>query len=342
MENKVELSTLCYIEREGSYLMLHRTVKKNDVNKDKWIGVGGHFEAGESPEECVLREVKEETGYTLTSYRYRGLVTFVLGDKETEYMSLFTADKFEGEPIDCNEGGLEWVPAEKVWSLNIWEGDKIFFRLLDEGIPFFSLKLVYDEGGKLLSAALNGKTMELFDILNEDGSRSGLVRERGVAHREGTLHPTVHTWIVREKESGKYDVLLQKRSEHKDSYPGCYDISSAGHVSAGDDYREAAVRELREELGIAAAAQELEEVGQHRGYRESVFYGKPFRDNEISRVYVYRKKVETSDLTLQESEVQDVMWIDYGQCLEIVLNQSVPNCICEDEFRILGKYLGIL
>ena len=126
------LSTLCYIERDGCYLMLHRTVKKNDVNKDKWIGVGGHFEAGESPEECVLREVKEETGYTLTSYRFRGLVTFLsYSDKGTdlEYMSLFTADGFEGEPIPCDEGVLEWVPIEKVWDLNLWEGDKIFFRL---------------------------------------------------------------------------------------------------------------------------------------------------------------------------------------------------------------------
>ena len=103
---RVRMSTLCYIERDHQYLMLHRVVKKNDVNKDKWIGVGGHFEEAESPEECVLREVKEETGYTLTSFRYRGLVTFVFADIETEYMSLFTADGFEGEPIECNEGIL--------------------------------------------------------------------------------------------------------------------------------------------------------------------------------------------------------------------------------------------
>ena len=126
------LSTLCYIEKDGKYLMLHRTVKKQDVNKDKWIGVGGHFEADESPEECVLREVKEETGYTLTSYRYRGIVTFVSGNGVTEYMSLFTADGFEGTPIPCDEGELEWVDIDEVWKLNIWEGDKIFFRLLDE------------------------------------------------------------------------------------------------------------------------------------------------------------------------------------------------------------------
>ena len=135
-------STLCYIEKDGKYLMLHRTVKKKDVNKDKWIGVGGHFELGESPEECVCREVLEETGYRLTSYRFRGLVTFLSGDGVTEYMSLFTADGFEGEEIACDEGELEWVPIEKIGELNLWEGDKIFLRLLAEDAPFFSLKLV--------------------------------------------------------------------------------------------------------------------------------------------------------------------------------------------------------
>lgn len=155
------LSTLCYLQRDGAYLMLHRTVKKNDVNKDKWIGVGGHLEEGESPEECLLREVKEETGYTLTSFRFRGLVTFLSGDGVTEYMSLFTADGFEGEPIPCDEGVLEWVPREKIPELNIWEGDKIFFRLLAEEIPFFSLKLVYDGQGGLVEAQLNGKRLAL-------------------------------------------------------------------------------------------------------------------------------------------------------------------------------------
>lgn len=153
------LSTLCYIEKEGKYLMLHRTVKKNDVNKDKWIGVGGHFEDGESPEECLLREVKEETGYTLTSYRYRGIVTFISGNGVTEYMSLFTADGFEGEPIECDEGVLEWVDKKDLFNLNLWEGDKIFLRLLDESDEFFSLKLVYDGKDKLISAVLNGKEL---------------------------------------------------------------------------------------------------------------------------------------------------------------------------------------
>lgn len=154
---EVKLSTLCYIEKENQYLMLHRVKKEKDVNKDKWIGVGGHFEAGESPEECLLREVKEETGYDLTSYRYRGMVTFVFAHIETEYMSLFTADGFEGEQIICNEGNLEWVDKDKIEELNLWEGDRIFLKLLRENSPFFSLKLVYNVDGKLEYAALNGE-----------------------------------------------------------------------------------------------------------------------------------------------------------------------------------------
>ena len=158
---QAELSTLCYLERENEYLMLHRVVKKNDVNKDKWIGVGGHFEQDESPEECLLREVREETGYTLTSYRFRGIVTFVSGDGVTEYMHLFTADGFTGMPQECDEGVLEWVPRERIEDLNIWEGDKIFFRLLAKDEPFFSLKLVYDGNSGLVSAALNGVPMQI-------------------------------------------------------------------------------------------------------------------------------------------------------------------------------------
>ncbi len=334
-----KLSTLCYIEKDGRYLMLHRTVKKNDVNKDKWIGVGGHFEADESPEECLLREVKEETGYTLTSYQFRGLVTFVSGNGVTEYMSLFTADGFEGEPIACDEGELEWVDLEDVWSLNIWEGDKIFFRLMDERKEFFSLKLVYDGHDKLVSAVLDGKPMELLDILNEDGTKTGIRRERGVAHREGSLHATVHTWIIRENQKSGYDVLLQKRSAVKDSNPGCYDISSAGHVAAGDEPLPAAARELEEELGIKARQEDLRYIGIHHGAFEAVFHGQLFRDNELSSVYVYTKPVKEDQLELQEEEVESVLWMDYEECMEKVLNGTLPNCIYPDEFRMVGEYL---
>ena len=144
-----ELTTLCYLEKDECYLMLHRVKKEKDINKDKWIGVGGHFEYGESPEECLLREVREETGLTLTSFRMRGIVTFLYGEDVVEYMHLFTADGFEGEMTDCDEGELVWVPKEQVLDLPIWEGDKEFFRLLEEDRPFFSLKLVYDKEGTL-------------------------------------------------------------------------------------------------------------------------------------------------------------------------------------------------
>lgn len=154
MERK--LTTLCYIEKADSYLMLHRVKKDNDVNKDKWIGVGGHMEENESPEECIVREVREETGFTLTNYRLRGIVTFVLEDWGTEYMFLYTADGFEGNMIECNEGNLEWIKKSEVYDLPVWEGDKIFFRLLEEREEFFSLKLNYREE-KLKEVLLDGK-----------------------------------------------------------------------------------------------------------------------------------------------------------------------------------------
>lgn len=160
---KTSMSTLCYIERNGQYLMLHRVTKKNDINHDKWIGVGGHFESMESPEECVLREVREETGYTLTKFRFRGIVTFCYGDEVTEYMHLFTADGFSGTPIDCDEGVLEWVDKASVPDLELWDGDRIFLRLLNESEDFFSLKLVYDIEDHLIKAVLNGKALNLED-----------------------------------------------------------------------------------------------------------------------------------------------------------------------------------
>lgn len=155
-------STLCYIENEkNEYLMLHRVKKKNDANQDKWIGVGGKFEDGESPDECLLREVLEETGLTLTDYRCRGIVTFTSDEWDTEYMHLFTATGYAGTIKECDEGDLEWVPKCKVQELPIWEGDKLFFRLIDDrDSPFFSLKLRY-EGNALVYAALNGKELSL-------------------------------------------------------------------------------------------------------------------------------------------------------------------------------------
>ena len=155
---KSALTTLCYIEKDDAYLMLHRVSKKNDMNHDKWIGVGGHFEKNESPEDCLLREVKEETGLSLTSWRFRGIVTFVSDGDFNEYMCVYTADGFSGEVRECDEGVLEWVKKEDIEKLELWEGDKIFLRLLAKNAPFFSLKLVY-ENGVLTSAVLDGKKL---------------------------------------------------------------------------------------------------------------------------------------------------------------------------------------
>ena len=154
-------STLCYIENDrGQYFMLHRVKKENDANHDKWIGIGGKFEDGESPEECVCRETLEETGLTLTEYRYRGLVTFVSDRWETEYMHLFTATGYTGTLRECDEGVLEWIGKADLMALPHWEGDRIFLDLLDRDVPFFSLKLRY-EGETLRQAVLNGEELEV-------------------------------------------------------------------------------------------------------------------------------------------------------------------------------------
>ena len=157
------LTTLCYIERWDEYLMLHRVSKKNDISKDKWLGVGGHFEDNESPEECMKREIFEETGYDipLVELKYRAIITFISDRGDYELMSLFTAACPGGEPKKCEEGELVWIPKKAVYDLNLWEGDRIFFRLLEESDEFFSLKMAYDKDDKLKEAVLNGKALKV-------------------------------------------------------------------------------------------------------------------------------------------------------------------------------------
>lgn len=157
----MKLTTLCYIEKDEAYLMLHRVKKEHDVNKGKWIGVGGKFEAGESPDDCLLREVREETGLRLTRWRYRGVITFCYNDNEAEYMHLFTADGFEGTLAEtCREGVLRWVKKTELDTLTLWQGDRIFLRLLAEDHPPFSLKLVY-HNDDLRTAVLDGTPLSL-------------------------------------------------------------------------------------------------------------------------------------------------------------------------------------
>jgi len=158
-------TTLCHIEKDGKYLMLHRVKKENDLNHDKWVGIGGKFEDKESPEQCNRREVFEETGLTLNSSEYRGIVTFVSDKWETEYMHIFTSDNFYGEIIECDEGNLVWVDKKEVLTLPLWVGDKIFLKLIeDKNYPFFSLRLEYC-GDNLISAILNDRELDIGEVI---------------------------------------------------------------------------------------------------------------------------------------------------------------------------------
>ena len=228
-------------------------------------------------------------------------------------------------------------------SLNLWEGDKIFFRLLMEDAPFFSLKLSY-EGDRLIEAVLNGRSLELLELCQEDGSLTGVVRERSMVHENGDLHRTSHIWILRPGKAEGFQILMQKRSSCKDSYPGCYDISAAGHIPAGGGYLDSAVRELEEELGIQAQPEDLKEAFLHLGYAESEFYGKPFKNAEVSMVYVYDLPVECSRLKLQQEEVESVGWMDYETVLSEVRRETADGttekyCVFLDELEQLGAWV---
>lgn len=338
---KTNMTTLCYIENQDSYLMLHRIKKEKDVNKDKWIGVGGHFEPGESPEECLLREVKEETGFTLTSYRFRGLITFIADQWQPEYMCLYTADGYEGEQQPCEEGQLEWVRKKQVLDLNLWEGDKLFFQLLNEDAPFFSLKLRY-QNDRLMEAVLDGENLELLEECDRQGCPTGRVQARRVVHENGMVHPTAHVWLVRPNDQSGYDLLLQKRSADKDAFPGCYDISSAGHVPAGSDYLKSAIRELEEELGITAQEEDLQDLGLYECCEKARFYGKPFFNHEISRVYLYKKEVKDQDFKLQKEEVDSVAWMDYQILIRKMEDGSFKHCLNKKEIEGIGQALGLV
>lgn len=166
-------STICYIEKEDAYLMLLRNKKQKDVNKGKWIGVGGHCENGESPEDCIRREVEEETGLILDQLTFRGIITFVYGEDITEYIYLFTSHSFHGEQIPCNEGELHWIRKDQIFDLNLWDGDRIFLHLLEKNGNFFSLKIVYDQEDHIQQAVLNGVNMPLRALVDGNGNPTG-------------------------------------------------------------------------------------------------------------------------------------------------------------------------
>ena len=180
--------------------------------------------------------------------------------------------------------------------------------------------------------------MEYLDIRTSDGVPTGQVKEREKVHEDGDIHGTSHVWIVRADASGERQLLLQKRSADKDAFPGCYDISSAGHLPAGQDYLPSAVRELYEELGIRAQEEDLIFLGIHRGYCEDVFYGKPFRNHEVSHVYLYDRPVDADRLTLQESEVESVKWMSLDQCYEKAEEQDPKYCLFVEELDMIREY----
>ncbi|SEV84654.1 23S rRNA (uracil(1939)-C(5))-methyltransferase RlmD [[Clostridium] fimetarium] len=179
--------------------------------------------------------------------------------------------------------------------------------------------------------------MEIFDIRNEDGSVTGKTKERELVHRDGDIHGTSHVWIIRKNKIGTFDVLLQLRSKDKDAFPDCYDISSAGHILAGQDYLESALRELEEELGIKAKKKDLKYLGMYYSALNTEFYGKPFINNEISAVYIYDKFVDILKLQLQTEEVQSVRWMEYTECRNRIKAGTLKHAIILDEFLMLGE-----
>lgn len=332
----MRLTTLCYIEKDGKYLMLLRNVKKDDGSLNKWIGVGGKLEHNEAPDECARREILEETGLTALNLIPRGVVTFISDMWESEYMFLYSVTEFSGTLILCDEGELHWIDKSDVFQLKLWDGDRIFLHMMMENSPYFEMKLIY-RGERLNKCVINGKDAELFDIMNEDGSPANYVAERNYAHLTGLWHNTVHIWIIRKNSKGNIELLLQKRAANKDSNPCCYDISSAGHISAGDDVLESAMREMSEELGLYTEESDFEYIGLRKVVFDSEFYGKPFHDRELSHIFLYRKPVNESELKLQKSEVESVMWMDFDECCKAVDNNSIPHCIYADELKMIAE-----
>lgn len=177
--------------------------------------------------------------------------------------------------------------------------------------------------------------MEIFDVVNESGEPTGETVDRETAHLEGVRHRTAHLWLLRKKD-GRTEILLQKRAMTK-SFPGCYDISSAGHIPAGDEYRESAVRELKEELGLTAAESELIYCGDRYIIWDDVFFGKPYHDRQYTRVFMLWMDADGEELTLQEEEVDSVLWMDLEQCIDGVKENSFTNCIDMGELMMVHR-----
>lgn len=329
-------TTLCYIEQNGKYLMLLRNKKKHDVNAGKWIGVGGKFEAGETAEQCAMREIKEETGLTALRLMPRGVVYFHSEGWESEVMYLFTVPEWEGTLTECDEGELRWVDKREVFGLNLWDGDRIFLEYLMKDVPYFEMTLRYRDD-RLYQAVADGKELELFDIFHEDGTPAGYVAERGYAHCHALWHATARIWVVRPKAGGDgVELLLQLRSAKKKLHPAKYDASSAGHIAAGEDILTGAVRELEEELGISVSGDSLEPVAVVTSVIDfDTPDGQPYHDREHCHLFLCRVDVKDSDIYTQVSEVDGVKWISPDECLRAVQTGAFPNCIDPQELSLV-------
>ena len=330
-------ATLCYIEQDGKYLMMLRNKKRSDPNEGKWIGVGGKLEAGETPMECARREIREETGLVATEMIHFGDVYFYSDVWEEEIMRLFLVKRFEGRLTRCDEGELHWIDKSEIFDLNLWDGDRIFLQYLINGRRFDEMRLSY-KGDRLCGCSVDGSEQELIDVYNRDGSPAGYVASRDFVHWKGLWHSTAHVWLTCRNEQGKPMLLLQLRAAGKRLYPSHWDTSAAGHIPAGEDVLNAAVREIGEELGIHPSAGELTCVGMI-----PVTYddddGEGYHDREFCHIYLLRTQPRLSGLTLQASEVERVMWMDFDGVAQAVKNNSLRHCLHMDELALIRPLL---
>ena len=334
-------ATLCYLERDGRYLMMLRNRKPNDPNEGKWIGVGGKREAGESPEDCAKREIFEETGLRATELTHWGDVYFISDVWEEEIMRLFLVTEWEGKTDgttpDCDEGELHWIEKDRIFDLNLWDGDRIFLKYLITGRRFDTMTLTY-RGERLCGCSMDGEETELIDVYNEDGSTAGYVASRDYVHWKGLWHATVHTWIVRQGDGGRPELLLQLRAAGKRLYPSCWDISSAGHIPAGEDAVQGAIRELREELGITVPPEELAYVGTLvMTYDDDDDGG--YHDREHCRIYILHSQADISEMTLQASEVERVMWMGFDEIPDAMASDNFKHCLFAEELAFIRPYV---
>lgn len=331
-------ATLCYIERDGKFLMLLRNKKSNDPNEGKWIGVGGKREQGESPEECAKREIWEETGLKAIRLLHCGDVFFRSDVWEDEIMRLYLVPEFEGELApDCDEGELHWISKDSVFDLNLWDGDRIFLQYLLSGRKFDVMELTYT-GDRLCGCTVDGAAIELLDVYNEDGSPAGYVASREFVHWRGLWHTTVHIWVVGSDDRGKPSLLLQLRSADRRLYPSCWDISSAGHLPAGEDALNGAVREIGEELGLRVSPEELTCVGTMQMTYDDDF-DEGYHDREFCRLFILRRQVDVSSLHLQEAEVEQVMTMGFDEIAEAVKNGSLHHCLHMKELAFIRPFI---